>query len=241
MRLYDFECSGNCWKVRLLLDMLGLDYERVPVDSSRGETQREAFKAVSGRGQIPVLEDGDVRLWDSQAILFYLARRYGGSSAGASASGTDAPGAGEAGAGEAGQGGAGSGGADPLSSPRQGLPPQGPWLPADPVGEAQVLQWLAVSENELLYGLARARVALKFGRPFDVPACQAEGRAGLAVLEARLAEHQWLVGAHATIADLACYPYVALAHEADVALDDYPAVRAWCARIAALPGYRPMG
>ena len=203
MRLYDFEYSGNCWKVRLLLDMLGLDYERVPVDSSRGETQTATFKAVSGRGQIPVLEDGDLRLWDSQAILFYLARRYGA-----------------AGGGDGSEGGA--------------------WLPPDLAGEAKVLQWLALSENELLYGLARARAALKFGRPFDVAACQAEGRAGLAVLEARLAEHDWLVGEHATIADLACYTYVALAHEAEVALEVYPAVRAWCARIAALPGYRAM-
>ncbi|WP_462329826.1 glutathione S-transferase family protein [Thiohalocapsa halophila] len=203
MRLYDFEYSGNCWKVRLLLDMLGLDYERVPVDSSRGETQTATFKAVSGRGQIPVLEDGDLRLWDSQAILFYLARRYGGSDDGDGSN-------------------------------------DGAWLPPDPAGEAEVLQWLALSENELLYGLARARAALKFGRPFDVAACQAEGRAGLAVLEARLAEHDWLVGERATIADLACYTYVALAHEAEVALEDYPAVRAWCARIAALPGYRAM-
>lgn len=202
MRLYDFEFSGNCWKVRLLLDMLGLDYERVPVDSSRGETQQAAFKAVSGRGQIPVLEDGDLRLWDSQAILFYLARRYGG---------------------------AGSGGLK-----------AGAWLPAAPVAEAQVLQWLALSENELLYGLARARAALKFGRPFDVGAAQAEGRAGLGVLEQHLAGHHWLVGDGPTIADLACYPYVALAHEADVTLDDCPAVRAWCGRIAALPGYRAM-
>ena len=203
MRLYDFEYSGNCWKVRLLLDMLGLDYERVPVDSSRGETQTATFKAVSGRGQIPVLEDGDLRLWDSQAILFYLARRYGRSDDGDGSNG-------------------------------------GAWLPPDPAGEAKVLQWLALSENELLYGLARARAALKFGRPFDVAACQAEGCAGLAVLEARLAEHDWLVGERATIADLACYTYVALAHEAEVALEDYPAVRAWCARIAALPGYRAM-
>lgn len=199
MRLYDFELSGNCWKARLLLDMLGLAYERVPVDSSRGETQTTAFKAISLRGQIPLLEDGAVRLWDSQAILFYLARRYGG-------------------------------------PPARG----GPWLPPDPVGEAQVMQWLALSENELLYGLARARAALKFGRPFDAAACQAEGRAGLGVLEQRLADQDWLVGERATIADLACYPYVALAHEAEVALDDHPAVRAWCARIARLPGYRAM-
>ncbi len=199
MRLYDFELSGNCYKVRLLLGMLGLDYERVPVDSSKGETQTPAFKALNPRGQIPVLEDGDLRLWDSLAILVYLGRRYG----------------------------------DPHR-------PEGPWLPSDPVGEARVMQWLALSENELLYGLARARSVLRFDRPFDLAACQAEGRAGLEVLEGHLTDRDWLEGEVATIADIACYPYAALADEAGVALGPYPAVRAWLARFAALPGYHGM-
>lgn len=199
MRLYDFELSGNCYKVRLLLGMLGLEYERVPVDSSKGETQTPAFKTLNPRGQIPVLEDGELRLWDSLAILVYLARRYG----------------------------------DPE---RAG----GPWLPADAVGEARVMQWLALSENELLYGLARARSVLRFGRPFDLAACQAEGRAGLDVLEGRLQDRQWLEGEGATIADIACYPYAALADEAGVALGPYPAVRAWLERFANLPAYHTM-
>lgn len=199
MRLYDFELSGNCYKVRLLLGMLGLSYERVRVDSSKGETQTPAFKTLNPRGQIPVLEDGEIRLWDSLAILVYLARRYG----------------------------------DPE---RAG----GPWLPADPVGEARVMEWLALSENELLYGLARARAALLFDRPFDVAACQAEGRAGLAVLEGHLADRDWLVGEVASIADIACYPYAALADEAGVSLAPYPGVRAWLRRFAALPTYHAM-
>lgn len=199
MRLYDFERSGNCYKVRLLLGMLGLEYERVPVDSSKGETQTPEFKTLNPRGQIPVLEDDDLRLWDSQAILVYLARRYG----------------------------------DPER-------PGGPWLPLAPVGEAQVMQWLALSENELLYGLARARAALLFDRPFDLAACQAEGRAGLAVLEAHLRDRDWLVGEVATIADVACYPYVALADEAAIPLAPYPAVEAWLERFPRLSGYHGM-
>lgn len=199
MRLYDFELSGNCYKVRLLLGMLGLDYERVPVDSSKGETQTAAYKTLNPRGQIPVLEDGELRLWDSLAILVYLARRYG----------------------------------DPE---RAG----GTWLPADAVGEARVMQWLALSENELLYGLARTRSVLRFGRPFDLAACQAEGRAGLEVLEGRLQDRVWLEGRVTTIADIACYPYAALADEAGVALGPYPAVRAWLRRFAALPAYQTM-
>ena len=199
MRLYDFERSGNCYKVRLLLGMLGLEYDRVPVDSSKGETQTPEFKTLNPRGQIPVLEDGDLRLWDSQAILVYLACRHG----------------------------------DPER-------PGGPWLPLDPVGQARVMQWLALSENELLYGLARARAALLFDRPFDLAACQAEGRAGLGVLEAHLRDREWLVGEVATIADVACYPYVALADEAAIPLAPYPAVEAWLERFPRLPGYHAM-
>ena len=199
MRLYDFELSGNCYKVRLLLGMLGLDYERVAVDSSKGETQTAAFKTLNPRGQIPVLQDGDLRLWDSMAILVYLARRYG----------------------------------DPER-------PKGPWLPSDAEGEGRVMQWLALAENELLYGLARARSVLRFDRPFDLAACQAEGRAGLEVLEDRLRDRHWLEGEGATIADIACYPYAALAEEAGVPLGPYPAVRAWIERFAALPAYRSM-
>jgi glutathione S-transferase len=199
MRLYDFELSGNCYKVRLLLGMLGLDFRRVPVDSSKGETQTPAFKTLNPRGQIPVLEDGEVRLWDSLAILVYLARRYGA---------RDRPG--------------------------------GPWLPADPLGEAQVMQWLALSENELLYGLARARSVLLFNRPFDLATCQVEGRAGLGVLEGHLADHDWLVGEAATIADIACYPYVGLADEGGIPLGPYPALRAWLRRFERLPNYQSM-
>lgn len=199
MRLYDFERSGNCYKIRLLIGMLGLECELVRVDSSKGETQTPAFKTLNPRGQIPVLEDGDVRLWDSLAILVYLARRY----------------------------------PDPQ---RQ----QCPWLPNDPLGEAQVMQWLALSENELLYGLARARAALLFQRPFDLDVCQAEGRTGLAVLEGQLQDRDWLVGECATIADIACYPYVALAPEGAISLEPYPAVRAWIVRFAQLPAYQTM-
>ena len=73
--LYDMERSGNCYKVRLLLALLGEDYERVTVDLTRGEQRLESFLALNPRGEIPVLaEDGQV-IWDSGAILVYLASR----------------------------------------------------------------------------------------------------------------------------------------------------------------------
>lgn len=111
------------------------------------------------------------------------------------------------------------------------------WLPMEPESLARVMQWLAVSENELQYGLGRARAVVRFNRPGDLPSCQEMGRNGLAVLEAHLQHNRWLAGDHPTIADIACYPYVALAPEGGVALDGFPAIGQWIARLQALPGY----
>ncbi|MEJ2388637.1 MAG: glutathione S-transferase N-terminal domain-containing protein [Chromatiaceae bacterium] len=78
MKLYDYPCSGNCHKLRLMPSLLGLDYERVPVDSTTRETLTPEFRRLNPRGQIPVLDDGGTIIWDSLAILVYLARRAGG-------------------------------------------------------------------------------------------------------------------------------------------------------------------
>jgi glutathione S-transferase len=78
MRLYDMTLSGNCYKVRLLLSMFGLEYESVPINTLKGEQRADWYRRLSPRGQIPALEDGETTVWDSSAILAYLARRYGG-------------------------------------------------------------------------------------------------------------------------------------------------------------------
>jgi glutathione S-transferase len=114
------------------------------------------------------------------------------------------------------------------------------WLPDDPLELARVMQWLAVSENELLYGLARARAALVLGRPYDLAMCQQDGRAGLSVMELRLAQNDWLAGSDLTIADIACYPYVSLASEGDVSVEPYPAVCRWIDQVETLPGWVPL-
>ena len=192
MRLYDVELSGNCYKARLLLSLLGIDYERHAVDFYDGhEHKSDAYLAMNPRGQVPVLTDGDVTVWDSQAVLAYIARRYGGDD----------------------------------------------WLPADATGLAEVMQWLAVSENEVLFGLARARAIRIFGRAGDLGEAQTLGRKGLDVLEGRLGNRDWLALDRPTIADVACYPYVALAPEGEIGIDDRAAIGRWMRRIQALPGY----
>lgn len=59
-------------------------------------------------------------------------------------------------------------------------------------------------------------------------------------MEARLSKEKWLSGDDATIADIACYPYLALAHEGKISLDDCPGVRAWLKRVESLPGWETM-
>jgi glutathione S-transferase len=73
-RLYDYLPSGNGYKVRLLLTLLGLPFERVELDIDRAETRTAAYLAKNPNGRIPALEleNGEV-LAESNAILFYLA------------------------------------------------------------------------------------------------------------------------------------------------------------------------
>ena len=75
--LYDYELSGNCYKVRLLLTLLGVPYTRHPVDFYPGREHKSPwFLALNPLGQLPVLKDGNLVLRDAQAILVYLASRY---------------------------------------------------------------------------------------------------------------------------------------------------------------------
>ncbi|MBD8123050.1 MULTISPECIES: glutathione S-transferase family protein [Pseudomonas] len=73
-KVYGDYNSGNCYKIKLMLNLLGAEYEWVPVDILKGETETEAFLAKNPNGKIPVLEleDGTC-LWESNAILNFLA------------------------------------------------------------------------------------------------------------------------------------------------------------------------
>lgn len=78
MKLYDLERSGNCYKARLLLALLEVPYERIPMALETGVQRSESYLRLNPRGQIPVLEVDGVGIWDSTAILVYIARRFGG-------------------------------------------------------------------------------------------------------------------------------------------------------------------
>lgn len=194
MRLYDFPRSGNCYKVRLFLSLIGKTCETIPVALFDGGTNTPEFRSINPRGQVPVLEDDGKVIWDSMAILVYLARRY----------------------------------ADKK------------WFPDDVLAQTRVMQWLAVSENEILYGLARSRAIILFNKPFDLNEAQAMGQQALELLEQQLTDNNWLAGPEPSIADIACFPYAALAREGDLNLDAFPAVLDWIERMKGLPGFIPM-
>ena len=121
--------------------------------------------------------------------------------------------------------------------------PEGIWLPRDPVAAARVQRWLSVAAGDIAFGPAAARVAEVFKRDVDTRAMIERAALLLSRMEAHLAAPQatsFLAGDTATIADVACYAYIAHAPEGNVNLAPYPAVRAWLARVAALPRFVPM-
>ncbi len=193
-RLFTFKLSGNSYKVRLFLSMLGLDFEAIEVDMRGGEHKRPPFLALNPLGQVPVLVDGEVTLADSQAILVYLARRYAEAS----------------------------------------------WLPLDPLPLAQIARWLSIASNEIQHGPATARLITVFGAKLDAALAMKRSVAILTYMQSHLTQQQWLVGERPTVADVACYPYIALAPEGHVDMQPYPQVSLWLARLAALPGFVPM-
>jgi len=119
----------------------------------------------------------------------------------------------------------------------------GAWLPRDAVTAAKVQRWLSVAAGDLAFGPAAARVVVVFKRPLDATAMIERATTLLSRTETYLGAPQataFLAGDTPTIADIACYAYLAHAPEGNVSLEPYPAVRAWLARVAALPRFVPM-
>jgi glutathione S-transferase len=116
----------------------------------------------------------------------------------------------------------------------------GRWLPTDAVGAAQVQRWLSIAAGQIASGPARARLITVFGAPYNAEEVIAQSHALLKVIEGELRGRQFLVGEQPSIADIASYTYIAHAPEGNVSLAEYPNIRAWLARIEALPRFVPM-
>lgn len=78
MKLYDLEVSGNCYKVRLFAALAEINVDLHAVDFMNQEHKSESILKLNSFGQLPILQDDQITLRDSQAILVYLANKYAG-------------------------------------------------------------------------------------------------------------------------------------------------------------------
>ena len=76
MRLYSFYLSSAAFRVRIALNLKGVDYETVAVNLSQGEHREAEFLATNPQATVPVIDDDGVVLWQSLAIIDYLDSRY---------------------------------------------------------------------------------------------------------------------------------------------------------------------
>ncbi len=113
----------------------------------------------------------------------------------------------------------------------------GRWLPSEARELAQVVGWLSFAANEIQNGAQALRMHYLLGVPIALEATLAATRASLALLDARLARRSFLELERATIADLACFPCLALVGDGKVSVEDYAHVRAWIERVRSLPFY----
>jgi glutathione S-transferase len=194
IKLYDFELSGSCYKIRLLLNILGVEYSKQDVDFVNKEHKNEKYLKLNPFGEIPIFEDEGLRLRDAQAILTYVAGKY-----------------------------------DKARS----------WWPTDPAAQGKIAQWLSTGGNEIMSS-AGARLVKILNYDMDLPKLQARANATFTILDAHLADREWVELGHPTIGDIACFPYTAMAGEGGISLEPYPNIRRWLHSMKELRGFIPM-
>lgn len=200
MKIHAFPPSPRSFKVLLVANHLGIKYDLCFCDLTKGAQRADAYALLNPNQKMPVLEDGDFRLWESNAMIQYLAAK----------------------------------------APQSGL------LPTDEQGRADVLRWMfweATTWDPSIAIVVFERVVkglLGGGGPD-----QAEVQKGLdrfnraaSILNTHLKGRSYVCGDRLSLADLSLAAGLTMAEPAQLPLDTYPEIRAWCARIAELPAWR---
>ena len=195
LKLFGHEISGNVYKIRLLLALLEIEYQFVQIDLLKGEHKSPEYLMLNPFGQVPLLIDQEITIPDAQAILVYIARKYGNEQ----------------------------------------------WLPLEAEELSQIMRWLSTTAGEIRQGVESARLFYLFGsKTVDIEVATQKSAFILDRINLHLANREWLELGHPTIADIAAFPYIALAGDGKISLEPYPHIVAWIERIKQLPGFITM-
>jgi glutathione S-transferase len=192
--------SGNSARAAFGLAEAGTKFDAHLLDTRGGENRSAAYLAVNPMGKIPTLVDGAFKLWESNAINWYLAEKF----------------------------------------------PAARLVPSTIEGRASVQRWLFFQTAHVspacvsIFRVTNARVR-EFWQTTGDPQAAEAGRKELArylpVLEAALANRQWLEGEF-SLADIAYTPHLALILEGGFDFAPYPRVRAWLDALLLRPAWR---
>ena len=186
--------TPNCWKVTIFLEEAGIDYRLTPVRLNEGDNFKPAFLAHAPNNRVPGMIDHDpvdggaaLSMFESGAMLIYLARKYGR------------------------------------------------FIPADPRGEALVVQWVMWQMAGLGPMLGQHGHFILYAEekiPYAIMRFHNEARRLYTVLDTQLGKSGGHVaGPEYSIADMACFPWV-MTHKAQgFTLDDWPNVKRWFAEL----------
>jgi GST-like protein len=187
--------TPNGRKISIMLEEAALPYEVIKIDISKGAQFAPDFLAINPNGKIPAIVDhdgpegGKLALFESGAILIYLAEK------------------------------------------------SGILLPTDAASRITVIEWLMFQMGGLGPMLGQAHHFRRFAPeriPYAIERYETEAARLYGVLDRRLGEADYLAGTY-SIADIACYPWIARCEWQGVVLDDFPNVKRWFALLSERP------
>jgi glutathione S-transferase len=199
MRLYVHRLSPNGLKAIITAEHCGSPVELVDIDLGGGEQHGAAYRAINPNGRVPTLVDGSFVLWESNAIMQYLAEKAGERSI---------------------------------------------W-PDDLRARADIARWQfwdvahfgpAARPFQWEY-LIKAMLGLGDPDEAAIAAAEAPFLACIDIVETTLERQPYLAGERLTLADISIAATLVYAEAASMPLADYPALRSWRQRVAAIPAW----
>jgi len=184
--------TPNGWKASITLEELGVPYTVHPIGLMKGEQKQPGFLAINPNGRIPAIvdrEEGDFAVFESGALMIYLAEKYGR------------------------------------------------LLPTDRKGRSAVIQWLMFQMGGVGPMQGQANVFFRYAPekiPYAIERYQTETKRLYKVLDARLADHEYLAGDY-SIADIANWSWASIHFWAGVDIGDLPHLQRWIEAIRARP------